>query len=278
MEFYNFIKWVLPKPKFTKVDATYVLSLKGSPRMINVKRQLTDNPLTRITYIVENPGYRKVNKPLPRQNSEADVAFSHYVACKHALKNNFRKVFVLEDDFIFEKELLEHENLSEIIDNFLHPKVDHYFLGCTPFIAVPSSWDFVHWKVIYGGCTHAVLHTLSGLEKTVNSYETNPEEIYGIDLHIFANNNCYMHYQPLITQTFPETENKITAWGKGDIGKDITSWMIAKMGLDTKTRPGFDYIYFFAKCIIIILLLVIVALIIFIRWLYRLCSKIASKK
>ena len=49
---------------------------------------------------MHNPGYKKVKKPLPRQNSEADIALSHIVACEFGIKHKHDKIIVLEDDFI----------------------------------------------------------------------------------------------------------------------------------------------------------------------------------
>ena len=269
MDLYEFVESTRSNPKFGDIDATYVLHLKGSSRLKNVQEQLSTHPLTSKTFIMENPGYKKVNKPLPRQNSEADVAYSHYIACKHALENNFNRVLVLEDDFIIEKELLDQNVTNDVQDYLDKDGIDHYFLGCTPFIAVPSSLDLKHWRVLYGGCAHAVIHTLSGLKKLVEAYETKAEEIYGIDLYLFGNHKCYMHYQPLITQTFPETENKKTAWGSGDFAKDITSSIIEWLNLDKETQPGYGYIYTFSKCSVIIVIALTILLIFIVRWIYN---------
>ena len=176
MELYTFEIMKFPTCKFDFINATYVLHLEGSPRIAKVKSQLSEQPLTKLNYIMRNPGYKKVKKPLPRQNSEADIAFSHYIACKHALKNLYDKIIVLEDDFIFENEL-QDPDVAQKVQDFMTTSVDHYFLGCTPFMALPCSWDLTHWKVLYGGCLHAVIHSCSGMQKLVESYEKDPHSI-----------------------------------------------------------------------------------------------------
>ena len=64
----------------------------------------------------------------------------------------------------------------------------------------------------------------------IKDYNNNKEDIFGIDLRMFAMGKCYMYQEPLITQIFPETENKKTAWGNGDVGKNMCSYFIHSFG------------------------------------------------
>jgi len=269
MDFYTFIEWEFDNSLFDFVDATYILHLEGSPRLKRVKEQIFTNPLTNKTFLVNNPGFRKVSKPLPVQNSEADCAFSHYIVCKHALANNYQKILILEDDFILEKSCLElsSTDISEI-KNYITNDIDHYFLGCTPIITVPTSWNLKHWNVLKGGTTHAMIHTHSGTKKIVEDYEKNPSQIGGIDMYIFGNHSCHMYYKPLITQTFPDTENKLTCWGGGNLGNDIASLFINILNLDKKTQPGYNFLYFISKISVILIILLLVLVILIIKWIY----------
>ena len=269
MNFYSFIEWEFDNSLFDFIDVTYILHLEGSPRLRRVKEQIFTNPLTKKTFLVNNPGFRKVSKPLPIQNSEADCAFSHYTACKHALANNYHTVLILEDDFILEKSCLEltTEDISGI-KNYITDDIDHYFLGCTPMLAIPSSWDLKHWKVISGGTTHAMIHTLSGTTKIVEDYEKNSSQIRGIDMYIFGNHSCHMYYKPLITQTFPDTENKLNCWGAGNLGNNIASWYVSTAKLDKQTQPGYNFLYFISKIAVILIILLLVLVILIIKWIY----------
>ena len=260
MEFYTLEKLEFESNWLDCVDATYILYLEGSSRYNKLKEQITLNPPSKIVYIVHNPGYKKVNKPLQKQNSEEDIKFSHIIICEFALKENYKNILVLEDDFIFDTDLITPEinkNVSLFLEN---NNVDHYYLGCTPFISVPASFNLINWKVLYGGTTHAMIHTTSGMKKLITAYR-NKKILLGIDLFIFTNNYCFMYYKPLITQLFTDTENKIRCWGSGSFVSNIASTFVNLLNLDKKDQPGFNYIYFFSKISLIIIITIVVLII-----------------
>jgi hypothetical protein len=270
MEYYEIEKLTFDSCLFNNIDATYILYLEDSPRIKSIKQQIEKYPLTKTIYIMHNPGYKKVKKTLPRQNSEADVALSHIVACEFGIKHKHDKIIVLEDDFIFETNLLE-EGVTEEIEKFISQNscVDHYFPGCTPFLAFPVTLDTKHWRVLAGGCAHAVIHTKKGMERLIEDYNNNKDNIFGIDLRMFATGKCYMYQEPLITQIFPETENKKTAWGSGDVGKDMCSYLITKWGIDTNTQPGFNYMYWWGRSSFVILIGIMILLVLLVYWVVK---------
>jgi hypothetical protein len=260
MEFYTLEKLEFESNWLDCVDATYILYLDGSSRYNKLKEQITLNPPSKIVYIVHNPGYKKVNKPLQKQNSEEDIKYSHIIICEFALKENYKNILVLEDDFIFNTKLITpdiNKNASLFLEN---NNVDHYFLGCAPFISVPASFNLINWKVLVGRCTHAMIHTTSGMKKLISSYR-NKEIIRSIDIFMVNNNNCYMYYKPIINQLFNETENKITCWGSGNIINNIASILIKLVNLDKKDQPGFNYLYLFSKISLIIIITIVVLII-----------------
>ena len=264
MEFYTFKTLDFPEWIFDCFDATYILYLDGSPRIDQIYKQLNLISPTKKVFLVINPGYKKIFKPLPKQNSENDVTFSHYVACKHAVVQKYSRILVLEDDFIYEEELFK-KGVNEEIGKFLDStELDHYHLGCTPFLCVPSSMNLSHWRIITGGCAHAIIHTKSGMQKFIEDYEDHPEKLGGVDLYFATKFRTYMFHSPLITQKFPETENKKTAWGSGSIGNNFGSLIVWGLNLDKITRPGFDQIYFGAKLLPIVISLIVIMIIILI--------------
>ena len=161
---------------FLKISKRLIfLYLAGSPRIKSIKQQIEKYPLTKTIYILHNPGYKKVKKPLPRQNAEADIAFSHIVACEFGIKHDHDKIIVLEDDFIFENTLLV-DGVSEEIEKvyFSKSKGGSLFSGFVLlFLAFPVALDTKHWRVILGGTTHAIIHTRKGMERMIEDYNNN---------------------------------------------------------------------------------------------------------
>ena len=78
MEYYEIEKLTFDSCLFEQYRSDlYFIPGEGSPRIKSIKQQIEKYPLTKTIYILHNPGYKKVKKPLPRQNAEADIAFSH---------------------------------------------------------------------------------------------------------------------------------------------------------------------------------------------------------
>jgi hypothetical protein len=249
------------------LDCAIILTLEGSERTPQaVRRSEAFSSLVSKVVIQTNPGYKNIKKPLPVETAEADCGFCHYGACKYSLENGFENVLVLEDDFIVEDEYYEHEDAirEDIIDFLEKSEIDHYFLGCTPFLAIP--WSFScggTWRVIRGGTAHAVIHSKKGMKKIVNDWEKDPNKILPVDLYMFRNRS-FMHARPLVCQTFPETENKLKNWGSdATISGMVSNIFIGAVGLDLTTQPGYDIMYGTAKSIPIILFIVCVSLVIF---------------
>ena len=87
----------------------------------------------------------------------------------------------------------------------------------------------------------------------------NSEKIYkSEDWDVFINFKIYnyIYYKPLITQTFPETENQKnwpSRFGLTKLGLHIHK----KIGLDKKTQPAYDYIYSISNVLTIILTIIV---------------------
>jgi hypothetical protein len=238
--------------KGSPVDCAIILTMQGSERTRSAVRnaRLFAGLVSRII-VQTNPGYKNVRKPLPVQTSEADCAFSHYAACKYSLEQGFETVLVLEDDFIVEPEYYKYKDAvgDDILDVMDNSQIDHYFLGCSPFLAIPhGAVCGGSWRVIKGGTMHAVIHSRKGMEKIVKEWETSPYEMVPIDLYLFSNNRTFMHSKPLVSQTFPNTENKTENWGSSStLSGMLSNWFISVMELDEITQPGYDIMYASAK-------------------------------
>jgi hypothetical protein len=203
-------------------------------------------------------------------SSSDDCTFSHYITAKHAHTNKYENILILEDDFIFEEDIYDKDNI-DYIETFILSKLEgnnikRYFLGCAPIILLPASLDCYHYKLLYGGAAQAVIHTKLSINTFINDYEINPKNIKGPDLYFVNNGDTYTYYKPLITQLFPETENRLTTWGKSD---SLFSWLsnfgINILKLDKESNGfGIYLLYFLSKYMIFIICLIVYLIIYFI--------------
>ena len=262
----TYTKWTFPESLFSIVDVTYILYLRGSPRIADIERQIKNSPPTKIVYLVTNDGYKKSHRPfLLEQSTLADCCYSHYNACDHAHKHGYNNILVLEDDFIFEKDILDLNNIKSIEKFILGNDIQRYFLGCIPFMLVPSSLNLHHYKMINGGASHAVIHTKRGIEKFLQDYQQDPKSLLQIDMY-FAQNEAYTFHKSLCTQIFPMTQNRSENWGDAETIKGkFFNWGINLLNLDKKPQPGTDIMYWLSKSVPYLIILIIVV-IIFIVW------------
>lgn len=84
----------------TNVDVTYIIHLENSGRYDNILKQLEKYKPTKIVYILLNKGFSKCNKT-GIESSHADLTDCYLQIFKHAHKQNFGNVLILEDDFVF---------------------------------------------------------------------------------------------------------------------------------------------------------------------------------
>ena len=224
MDGYTFEEWNFNFDLLPIVDATYILYLEGSSRIHMIKQQIFRMAPTKKVYLVRNEGHRKVRKPLIEQTSKADCAYSHYMTVKHALKNSYERVLILEDDFIFEKEMYDPTNLQSISNFLLDNDLRSYFLGMVPYCLLPASLDLSHWKILAGGASQGVIHSSRGMRSLVADFEKDQNITLQIDTYLAAR-DAYTFHIPLCTQKFDLTENRETKWGNKEKFFDRVSFL-----------------------------------------------------
>ena len=256
MDSYIFEEWNFNSCLFPSVEATYILYLEGSDRIHNIKRQIFKNPPSTKVFLVRNKGYKKVKKPIISQTSAADCAYSHYTAAKHALKANYNQILILEDDFIFERDLLDQYNLEKVNEFISTREFKRYFLGVVPFLLLPTL-EPCHWKILSGGAAQAIIHNKQGFGELIQDFEKDQNITLQIDIYLAAR-GAYTFCKPLITQIFDLTENRQTSWGAGKTG-DFISWGIETLKMDNESNgAGLEIFYFFGKYWILILILLVI--------------------
>jgi hypothetical protein len=258
------------------VDATYIIHLENNGRLPSINKELEQYKPTKRVHIVFNKGFKKCNKLLKEQSSQYDIVDINFYILKHANEKGYNNILILEDDFIFSKEIYNKNHLQNINEFLINNKNEKimYYLGCLPNISIP--YNSFTYRLLYSGGAHCIFYTYNARKILLENPE-NHKNIYDWDLYI--NRSFYInrlvYYIPLCYQLITETENKKN-WSQSYISylkEPITltiNTFIKYNKLDVQPEPGYGYSYFFGKIIgilIIVLMIVVIALLLFFLWL-----------
>ncbi len=196
------------------VDACYIIHLIGSPRLRNVYKQTYELPLCKNTMICHNKGFKKCRKDLKVQRSPHDLLNCYKYILANALREKYQQIIILEDDFIYENALFNpfyQKNIIKFLNKNNCKNRDFIFsLGGLPtcqslYVTNP------YFTNLYLSCgTHALLYSNKAIENVYKNMKSMNDIDEFTSTHYFYKR--YGHIIPLITQTFPETENT-KSWG-----------------------------------------------------------------
>ena len=202
---------------------------------------------TKLVHIVYNKGYKKCNKD-NINDSVQDLIDAYLYIMNDAKKYN--TILILEDDFIFNKEIKDHtKNIEHFVENNKHFV---YRLGCIPFVQIPYN-TYTYMGLSCGA--HCVLYSKSIRNKILN----NKNSINDWDLYInLLSLNC-IYYKPLCYQLFNQTENR-NNWGNFNtvvyyLSQYILVGIVKLFGIDKTVEPGYSIIYTISKIIPLIIFL-----------------------
>ena len=259
------------------IDAVYVLTMENSERLEKIKKELYLHKPGKVVMIQINKGFRNCSKRLCKDSTEdidvsyMDISHAYLNAFKNAVNNQYKNVLILEDDAIFSKEYYNADNLK-IINEFI-PKLDAkqslFALGLVPWISLYNS-NGIRRSVAASGI-HATIFPISVMKKIISDCNN----IRDMDMYVNLNCARYFSHNPLISQTFPQTENS-NNWGNdygflGVVIRTILGIFFWLMGLDKSPEPGTTYIYNMNKIIYDVLmpLLIVYMLYLNITKIYR---------
>lgn len=206
------------------VDATYVIHLMNNGRLESIKNAFTSYRIKGKNHILYNQGYASGKKDAIITGPALDLINAYLYIFQHALYNNYANILILEDDFFFDKIILQ-KNRQECINNFIkNTNYELYFLGCLPYVSKEID---KHTSRLYASTgMHAVIYSSGFIELTLKTNKQNNllYQISDWDAYtcIFKN---YMYNVPLCYQLFPETPNQ-KQWGKSlEHNKYIGKWV-----------------------------------------------------
>lgn len=252
---YKFVKRQYEKGLFDmSVDATYIITMVNSKRINSVNEQLQKYKPSKNLYIVENQGFKNCKKILPEQKSSYDLIDCFLQIFKHAEKENYNNILILEDDFIFSNDLKSHvKNVNEYIKN-LKDSSFIYFLGCLPWLKINSFFSRHSQLLASTGC-QSCIYSKKARENILND---NVYSMIDWDLYLnlkILNITRYVYDKPLCYQTFPETENQKN-WPNPFGICTLFIIFLKFLGVTENIEPGTSFVYFMSNFTLSILFLI----------------------
>jgi len=252
----------------TSVDVTYIIHLENSHRYDNIIKQLEKYKPTKTVYILLNKGFSKCNK-MGIKSSHADLTDCYLQIFKHAQKQNFGNVLILEDDFVFNEKIKEKEHITNI-NNFLEKKSNDnfiYFLGTIPWFLIP--YDSYNYRCMLSTGTHSIIYSKSHRNDFLENFN---RRMFVTDWDINYNINFtsrFIYYTPLCYQICDNNtenskntkfQNKYLSFASEVVTYCNYNIVFRILGMDKNPEPGYSFFYFYSKFIFYISLLFLIYL------------------
>jgi len=254
---YNYKLKTFEKGIFDRsADATYIIHLEGNGRYDSVMQQLEKYHPTKLVYIAFNKGYKKCKKNLKQDLAKYDLIDAFLNVFKHARKEGYANILVLEDDFIF-SELVLDPVVSSRVNTFIKDQGDTsfiYLLGSLPLIQIP--YDNYNSIAYATGGTHSVIYSKKFIEKTLKR-DKNTIDDWDIDSH---KTTRYTYYKPLCYQIFSLTENR-KSWFESSLLLLVIDTVFTFFRLDQSVEPGYTIFNIVSKLLFFFSLILITYLV-----------------
>lgn len=247
------------------VDITYIIHLENSVRYDNILKQLEKYKPTNTIYILQNKGYNNCKK-VGIKNSTADLTDCYLQIFKHAQKENYNNILILEDDFVFNEKIKEKKHIDNI-NTFLEKKSGDnfiYFLGAVPWFLIP--YDSNNYRCILSTGTHSVIYSKSHRDNFLHNFDrkmlvTDWDINYNINFtsrFIYYTPLCYQICDSSVNSKATKFENKYLSFASDVVTYCNYNIIFKILGIDKNPEPGYSIFYFYSKFIFYILLLLLI--------------------
>jgi hypothetical protein len=249
------------------VDATYIINLVGNGRYDSVINQINEYKPTSEVYILLNQGFKKCNKTKHIVYPADDLNDAFLQIFRHANDKNYDNILILEDDFIFNKEIKNKKHINSI-NKFLKNKQGEdfiYYLGCLPLLMLQNLSNLKHLHNLKSMGTHSIIYSKKNRQNIMDNYNDVLFKYKDWDFNTNLQKNKYVYYKCLCYQLFPETENSKNWLNFNQVLhflSKITKIIIKILKLDKKTEPGTSIMYAFSQSIIFILTIIFIYLVV----------------
>jgi hypothetical protein len=231
------------------IDATYIITMTNSIRIMNIENQLKKYIPTKKIYIIYNEGYKRCNKILPVNIPPYDLTDAYFYTIRNSLENNFNNILILEDDFILSDKIID-KNIQNEIKNVLDKNINNkiYFnLGPIPLLFYPNINPFNNiYKSILITVSHGIIYNRNIQYDIMKYYDNN---IKNWDIFLTLHYKSYFYKNALCYQLFTNTDNQ-KYWLLNDqenIFNKMSQILIinffSTLKLDKNAEEGFRNIY-----------------------------------
>ena len=269
-ECYTLKKKIYNNYLFNNVDATYIIHLENNGRINNINKQLLLYHPTNIIYILYNKGFRKCEKEEYIDMSSLDLIDAFFQIFMHAKLNNYNNILILEDDFIFDKNINDLLTINEIDSFLFNHKNDNfiYYLGMITYLQISNIFYHTN-KLIFSTGTHSCIYS----NKFINDIlKVDKKKIIDWDVYLNFNYTRYTYYKPLCYQIFLDTEN-FKSWHRNNTYLkyicNFQSFCRKILLLDVQVYPGYEIMYYFSKIIFYVFIFLIFYIIYKIIYFYK---------
>ena len=195
------------------IDCCIVLLMENNKkREKSITETINKYKLCNKTVIQYNKGYKKCSKKLYKQNSCYDINDAYYNAFKYADSQDYRNILILEDDALFDHNILNSKIIKDIENLYNTTKVNLFNLGPGFNLVHPKNMLFDNYnckQLILSVAAQAIIYSKEARKLFYNSYDNNGfrKKAIDMDMNILTYGPIYMYNKPLSYQPFVETEN-----------------------------------------------------------------------
>lgn len=258
---YYYKNFTLPRGSLDpSIDCMYILIMHGSDNETAIKKEIERAGIVSNVIFQYNLGYKKCNKNLKIKKTNHDIVHAVQTVFKDALKRNYERIMVLEEDCVFDERIRQETVINDINMFLMDKNPCVYNLG--PFIHLSNPIDILlrnkHKRLFFNGGAHCNVYNREYIEnKAYGEFYTAAPDI---ETNFYFSK--YMYHKPLAYQLLKETENSKEGWG---ILRPISEFLFIKpSGIDRHILPGYDNINKTCDLISLIILLCFMLLLLFI--------------
>ena len=193
-------------------DATYIMTMEYShDRHKNIQKQLESVIPTKNVFILYNKGYKKYDKCIFNvkiNKTYLDITYTNLYI--FSLSKNLNRILVLEDDFMFTKNIKDIAIQNEIEQFIINKNVNIYALGCLSPLINPFTLLNEHVKCLMKSGAHAMVYSKKARDQTIDivKYKFKHNDLKNGLESVSNIIGVYTYHESLCNQVHEETLNK----------------------------------------------------------------------